>query len=214
MLPSTDSVFRGAHHPVAFQRKLFRHAKFMKLYVAESDPRRIEASFVWERYAPTSSLVHAYGCRLSASRNGRQATRRDVYCGSYQLTVGYVRSLAAITMLPEVATADVLHKIENNEIAHAACISRVRDEVDEEALEGVKTVIADRLWRGSRGPLTHTCNADHDLDPHPNANLEEAPLGLYLDTRSAARRALCLLRYWLLLALWKLNIATGRTALL
>ena len=210
MIPPRDNLFRGAHHPVAFQKRVFRHAKFIKLYVGEDDPRRIEASFVWDRYAPTPSLVHAHGCRVSAGRNHRQPTKRDVYCGFYQLVARHVRSLAAIAGLPEVATADVVHQIENNELAHAACIIRLHDEIDEEAIEGIKTVIADRLWSGCRGPLTHSCKMDRDLDPHPNGSLEEAPLGHYSDDRSVAQRALCLVRYGLLVVLWKLRYLVAR----
>jgi hypothetical protein len=212
VIPPRDNIFRGAHHPVAFQKKNFRHAMFMKLYSAEDNPRQIEASFIWDRYAPTPSLVHAYGCRVSTARNQRQSRNRNVYCGSYHLKVDYVRSLAATEGLPEVATADMIHQIENNELAHAACIIRLRDETDEEAIEGIKTVIAERLWNGSRGPLTHTCTTDRDLDPHPNSGLDEAPLGGYSDDRSLVKRALCLARYGLLLVLWKLRrfFASGR----
>ena len=203
VIPPGDNLFRGAHYPLAFRKTVFRRAKFIKLYWDATNPTLIEASFVWDRYAPTEGLVHAYGCRVSYRRNHRKPDKRDIYCGVYHLKVSHVRGLAATAGLPEVATADVVHQIEDNEIAHVGCDIRLGAAADEEGIEGIKTVIVDRLWSGCRGPLTHTCQMDRDLDPHPNNNLEVASLGPYLDDRTVIQRAWCLARYWLLMFVWK-----------
>jgi hypothetical protein len=110
-----------------------------------------------------------------------------------------VRGLEATVGLPEVATSDLVPQIEDNEVAHVNCVIRLRDDADEDSIEGVKTVIVARLWNGCRGPLTHTCHMDTDLVPHPSNRLETPPLGMYLDDRSVALRAWCLARYWLLM---------------
>jgi hypothetical protein len=197
VLPPNDNIFRGAHHPYAFQNRAFRHSKLIKLYTDPQAPRNIEASVVWERYAPTLSLVHAYGCRTSRQRNARGGSR-DVYCGAYQLKVRHIRNLAATPNLPEVATADIVHKVENNELAHASCFITLHENVDEETIEAVKTAIAACLWNDSRGPLSHICIADLNLNPHPNERLERTPQGLYFDDRSRLQRMWAWVRYWFL----------------
>ena len=177
----------------------------MKLYWDETNPGLIEASFVWDRYVPTQALLHAYGCRMSNKRNHRRPRDRDVYCGAYHLKASHVRALVGIARLPEVATADVVHQIEDNEIAHVGCVITLHAGGDEGGIEGVKTAIIDRLWSSCRGPLIHTCQMDRDLDPHPSNNLEVAPLGPFLDDRTIIRRAWCLVRYWLLMLTWKVQ---------
>jgi hypothetical protein len=207
VIPSSDSLFRGAHHPIAFQKATFRYSKFMKLYWETSKPQLIEASFVWDRYAPTLGLVHAYGCRTSSKRNeSRKPNNRDTYCGAYQLTVRQMRSLAGTPGLTEVLGADVEHKIENGELAHVAAFITIRVPEDEEAIEGVKTIIVDRLWNSCRGPIKHICEVDRALDPHPNSNLEPAAQGPYVDGRSTVRRIFCLWRYRLLTIGWKIRM--------
>ncbi len=208
VIPPADNLFRGAHHPLAFQKTVFRLAKFMKLYWDATNPRLIEASFVWDRYTPTQALVHAYGCRVSSRRN-RKPGKRDVYCGAYHLKAIDVRGLATTVGLPEVATADIVHQIEDNEIAHVGCIITLRAAPDGEGVEGIKTIIVDRLWNACRGPLTHTCQSDRDLDPHPSDNLEAPPLGQSLDDRTIIQRAWCLARYWLLMLAWKARSGTA-----
>jgi hypothetical protein len=206
-IPSKDTLFRGAHHPVAFQRKAgLNPAKFMKLYWEASKPELIEASFVWERYAPTLELVHNYGCRTSHKRNeNSKPGKRDVYCGAYQLNVDHVRRLVGIDRLPEVVGADVIHKIEHGELAHVASLITIALPIDEDAVEGVKTAIVDRLWNSCRGPIEHICDFDRDLDPHPNNKLDLAPSGRYTDGRSSLMRALCFYRYRLLKFAWGLR---------
>jgi hypothetical protein len=202
-IPQNDNIFRGAHYPVAFQRTSFRPAKFMKMF-NDNNPRVIEASFVWERFAPRHADVHAYGCRISHRRS--RPDRRSIYCGAYQLKAMHVHELAVTPALPEVAAADIVHKVEDNEIAHAGLKVRLVEHVDEESIEGVKTAIAAQLWEKSRGPMLHICKDDRGVADHPNYNLEPAPLGPYVDERSLLTRFGCLLRFWFLLGAWKLGL--------
>ena len=203
-IPDLDNLFRGAHHPIAFSNKTFKPLKFMKIFPDKTDFRRIEASFIWERYAPTAAYVHSCGCRRSKKRK-----QKDIYCGAYQITARSVRALMNTTGLPEVATADIIHSIEDSEISHASFRVQLWDDVEEEDAEDVKTAIADRLWNSSRGPLKHICPADRDLPQHPSGSLELAPLGSYVDNRPAPVRFWHLLRYWLAYAMWKMQIDFG-----
>jgi hypothetical protein len=154
----------------------------------------------------TLSYVHAYGCRTSRRRNQNRPEKRDIYCGAYRLNARHIRGLATTEGLPEVATADVVHEVEDNEIAHASLRVVLRDGIGEEDIEGVKTVIADRIWNNSRGPITHKCDGDSDLNPHPNVNLEAAPLGPYVDDRPSMRRVWFLVRFWWLYFGWKVQM--------
>jgi hypothetical protein len=210
-IPQNANLFRGAHHPVAFQKQVFRYAKFMMLYSGDENPGVIEASFIWERYAPTLSRVHSYGCRISNRRNQKKPKTRDVYCGAFHINACHIRGLATTDGLPEVTTADVVHHVEANEIAHASLRVVLRDGIGEDDIEGVKTVIVDRIWNNSRGPLAHKCEGDKDLNPHPSANLSAAPLGPYVDQRSKARRLWCLARFWWLCFVWKVQMSFAPT---
>jgi hypothetical protein len=202
-IPPTDNVFRGAHYPVAFKGKIFQYGKFINLVSDDKNPRFVEASFIWQRYAPSLFHVHAYGCRTARKRNKKKPKSRHVYCGAYHLGASTVRQLARTAELPEVLTADIVHKIENDEIAHAALKVELRDDVDEEAAEHVKTVIADRLWNGSRGPSKHRCRVDRKLTAHPSAAHDIAPLGSYVDDRTISQQVFYLIRYWYLYFVWK-----------
>jgi len=204
-LPAVDNLFRGAHHPVSFnKRDIFKYGKFMKLF-NDNNPRFIEASFILERFAPTLTYVHAYGCRTSSRRNARNLTRRDVYCGAYQLKVRDIRDLAVTDGLPEIAMADVIHAIEDNEIAHGSFQVRLKEDIVEDDIEDVKTAIADRLWNKSRGPLAHHCRVDCDLDPHPSTNLPPAPLGRYNDDRALVARWSSLARFFWSRLVWNIR---------
>jgi hypothetical protein len=199
-IPDLDNLFRGAHHPVAFSNRNFRPLRFMKLWPDPNNHRVIEASFIWERYAPTSSFVHACGCRRSRQR------QRDVYCGAYQLKAINVRELSNTEGLPEVAEAEIIHRIEDGEISHAGFRVLLSENVDEEDAEDVKTAIADRLWNSSRGPLKYECAQDRTLNPHPNTRLQRAPLGDFVDRRSAGAKAWYVIRYWVAYVMWKAGL--------
>jgi hypothetical protein len=206
-LPETDNVFRSAHHPIVFRRNIFRPGPFLRLY-NNPDPRTIEASFVCQRYAPELCYVHSYGCRISRGRNqNRRPEARDVYCGAYNLKVGTMRGLATTNGLRGVIVrADVVHQIENNEIAHAALKIELDQNVQEDAIEGVKTAIVDRLWYWSYGPLLHRCYADRNLVPHPNTRLPPGLSGQYVESRSVAKRMCDLVRFGFLYAAWKAHL--------
>jgi hypothetical protein len=155
-------------------------------------------SLAWERYVPTVTYVHGYGCRLASGMNEKKKKdgilkekHRHSYCGAYQLTAGSIRSLSKIPLLNEVTSADVVHHIEEGEISH----TDLRISLKPDANEGTKTVIVDRLWHLCSGPVRHICESDHDMTEHPNARLINGPLGPYADTRSPAILKWCLFRF-------------------
>ncbi|MGB8989101.1 MAG: hypothetical protein WCC37_21050, partial [Candidatus Sulfotelmatobacter sp.] len=59
-------------------------------------------SVTWEKYVPTTELIHRYGCRLASHMNEKNRAAgkskdkdRRVYCGAYELKGKAIRSLAA-----------------------------------------------------------------------------------------------------------------------
>jgi hypothetical protein len=50
------------------------------------------------------------------------------------------------------------------------------------------------------------CPGFSDLEPHPNVNLQSAPLGPYVDGRSRMRRVWCLVRFWWLYFVWRVRV--------
>jgi hypothetical protein len=200
-IPSGDNLFRSAVFPLSFRNKgrSFHAANFMRLY--SDSPGLIEASVIWERYAPNLECVHAFGCRLAARMNnaGGAAGKPDakrVYCGAYRFKARDVRTLFGNRQLPEIANANVCHAIEDGEIAHASLEIRLVDGVAGDAIEAVKTAIVDRLWHASLGPTRHACGVDWGLDPHPSNKLPDAPGGPYVDDRSRPRKLWDLVRFW------------------
>src|ERR1700675_1825275 len=137
-----ETLFRHCIFPLAFGGKsAFRQDLFWKLY--DGEPGVIEASVAWERFVPTFQYVHDYGCRLALKMNVTQQKKgkfseksRRVYCGAYITSVDAVRSLVGADNLPEITSADVLHKIEDGELAHAAVLIKVRE--DQSDIEGTK----------------------------------------------------------------------------
>jgi hypothetical protein len=193
-------LFRHCVFPVAFSGKAFRREKYWRLYDAATNT--IEASVACERFAPDRSYVHAYGCRLAAGMNVDEERKkggslseknRRVYCGAYALTVDSVRKLAGTENLPEISSADVIHKIENNEIAHAAVLITVTP--GHGSIEATKTAIIDRLSNSTCGPLLHTCECDSKLNPHPSARLPPASAGSYVDSRTGLEKIWCKVRF-------------------
>jgi hypothetical protein len=113
-----------------------------------------------------------------------------IYCGAYQIKVGAVEQLGRLEKLPEVATACVVHEIENREIAHATIRIELHPSMDSEAIEEVKTALIVSLWSQSIGPAAHVCAVDAGEIPHPSGSLAIAPMGSYRDDRSRLRIAL------------------------
>jgi len=195
-------LFRHAIHPVSFQKRVvFAVPKFWNL--TDQPDGSVLGSLAWERYAPTGRYVHEHGCRLASRRNEAKRRvgkydekQRQVYCGAYQLSAKSIRSIAS-DQLAGVLSADVIHQVEEGEIAHTDL--RFHLQADGFDIEATKTAIIDRLWNASSGPLTHVCHCDRDITPHPNSHLDTPPLGAYRDNRSMALRLWGLIRFkvWL-----------------
>jgi hypothetical protein len=201
-----DSLFRHLIFPLAFRGRAFQWNKGMKLF-DESDGT-ILASLAWERYLPTTALIHSYGCRLasrmteSERKKGKNREKdRRIYCGAYQFKANLVRALSATEGLDEVVSADVIQHFEDGELAHTDLRFVLRSNLEFD-LEGTKTAILDRLWNTCFGPLVHRCVCDIDVSPHPNEDLPNSPSGPYRDSRSFVGRLWCILRFhissWLL----------------
>src|SRR5277367_5443732 len=120
-----DNVFRHSVFPVSFKGKMFAPEKLLKFF--DEPDGSLLTSVAWERFLPTHADIHAYGCRLAAGRNQQKRDdgtykerNRHIYCGAYQLTCSAVRALAGPRkQIDEILSADVVHHIENGEIAHA-----------------------------------------------------------------------------------------------
>jgi hypothetical protein len=125
-----------------------------------------------------------------------------IYCGAYRLDASSVRALEKTAGLVEINSADVVHHIENKEIAHTDLRISLRAGGDYD-VEGTKTAIVDRLWQACSGPLKYVSDGDRDINPHPSSLLSTAPNGEYSDIRSNFYRFLCLLRFWIHLWVWR-----------
>jgi hypothetical protein len=193
-----DTLFRHSIHPVSFKGRVFVWEKCLHLV---DRPDGFLGSLAWERYLPTSELIHEYGCRLALRRNQKKRAEgrykdkdRQIYCGAYQLRRRAIRNLGSADGLDEILYADAVHRIEEGEIAHTDLLIVLRP-VENLHPEGTKTAILDRLWNASSGPLRHTCDYDQDIPEHPKLRLATAPAGPYSDTRSNLFRLWCFLRY-------------------
>jgi hypothetical protein len=202
-----DNLFRHCIHPLSFKGPNFVPGKLIRIY-DESDGSLL-ASLVWERFVPTPSLLHDYGCRLAHGMNQKTRSEgkykdenRKIYCGAYQLRAAAVRALTVIEGLNEIASADVVHNTEEGEIAHAD-LRIVLKSGEALNIESTKTVIVDRLWNACRGPLKHVCDPDQGIDPHPSSRLITAPTGAYSDTRSQLLRLWFIIRYRVCDWLWQ-----------
>jgi hypothetical protein len=202
-----DNLFRATIHPLAFKSKnRFNHGRVF--YLDFKADGSLLGSLIWERYAPSTRYIHEYGCRLAFGQNqryrdeGKEKYRR-VYCGSYTLSAKAIRMLPKLEMLNEVLThADVVHHVEAGEIAHADLKISVKATHHND--EGTKTAIIDRLWHSCRGPLSHKCECDHNIDSHPSSNLELPPQGEYSDTRSSFTRCWHIVTFVIINFVWGL----------
>src|SRR5256885_5141648 len=119
-----DSLFRQAVYPVSFKGPAFAWGKC--LHLNNGNDGSILTSLTWERYVPSQELIHGYGCRLAFRRNEKKRAEgklkdknRQLYCGAYQLKGKDIRDLKATDELDEILSADVVHHIEEGELAHA-----------------------------------------------------------------------------------------------
>ena len=197
-ISDSDSLFRSCIHPVTFKNRGRRFA-WEKLLNLKDGPVKgtLIGSLAWEWYVPTTKYVHAYGCCVASYMNKnpriRSPKERRIYCGSYRLNGGAVRSLATTEGLNEISSADVVHDTENGEIAHAALEISLKPGVLD--AEGTKTAILDRLWNKCFGPLKYIDVCDQDIKPHPSSTLITPPAGPYHDTRSYLYRLWSLIRF-------------------
>lgn len=206
-IPDGDSLFRQSIHPISFKGRAFAWEKCLKLY--EEPDGSVLASLTWERYVPTTELVHDYGCRRAFSINEKKRTHgklkdkdRHVYCGAYQLKGRAIRALATAEALNEILSADVIHHVEEGEIAHADLRIVLKPGAGLD-VEGTKTAILDRLWNVCSGPLRHICDYDKDIAVHPSSGLITAPAGPYSDTRSGFLRLWYIVRFRICIWLWQ-----------
>jgi hypothetical protein len=197
-----ERLFRHAVHPVSFKKGVFDQRGFWHLVESSG---MIIGSLAWQQFVPTNHYVHEYGCRLASRRNddslqqGRyRETKRQVYCGAYQLSAGAIRKISW-DELTGVFSADVVHQVEMGEIAHTEFRFHLKPESD---VETTKTAIFDRLWNSCSGPLDHVCACDKQISPHPGSNLLQPPLGKYRETRSPRTISWHVKRFKILRWLW------------
>lgn len=170
-------VFRCIHHPKAFQgNKKLRPVR--SLYLKPQGDHFI-SSVVWQRFAPSRSLVHAYGCRKSRQR--KNIGEKDTYCGFYAVEVGEIRNIKKDIGLERF---DVKHNIEHGEISHADLLAYFDSRLDIDDIEQAKTYAVDRIWRLLLGPEVHICPEDQSLTDHPSSLLPQGSNGAYLDRRT------------------------------
>lgn len=206
-IPNSDNLYRHSVFPPSFigKGKTFSHEKLWKLF--DRDNNTVVTSIAWERYVPAVNYIHAYGCRLASKRNEgnrseNKGKQRQVYCGAYQLKAHAIRGLKGTEGLDEVLSADIIHHVENDEIAHANLTITLSPETSDR--EGTKTAIMIRLWNMTHGPLKHICACDLEAaDNHPSKSLPLGPAGEYYDTRSGFSRHWYHLRFVIHSWLWQ-----------
>ncbi len=188
-IPDEDSLFRAVIFPLAFNKaKQVAHNRMLALH-PESDGSLI-TSLAWRRYVPSTEQIHGYGCRVAHCMNLKKKAEvtefkeehRRVYSGSYHLKATAVRALVTTVGSREISSADIIHDMEGGEKAHASL--RIAPREGHSISDGTKTVILDRLWNTCSGPLRHTCDCDHDVNPHPSKSLPIPPSGPYIDPHS------------------------------
>ena len=141
------------------------------------------------------------------NENDRAAGRfkeknRKVYCGAYELKGKAVRALANSTELNEILSADVIHHVEQGEIAHTD-LRIILKPGSVFNIEGTKTAIVDRLWNSCSGPLRHACDCDKGIAEHPSLSLITAPAGDYTDARPYWLRFWSIVRFNVCYWLWR-----------
>ena len=191
-IPDEDSIYRQCIFPVSHKGKKFDYGKSFRL---SEEGNLLITSVSWERYVPTVGHVHEYGCRLAEKRNisSSQNKTLQVYCGSYEISANAIRTINTEHGLPELSDADVIHAIEDGEIAHAnMTFTLLPDIIDK---EGTKTAIVDRLWHSVRGPLRHECKGE-TKEERKFEDLPDSPSGLYIDKRTKLSRLWFVIRFY------------------
>jgi len=192
-IPNSDGLFRHCIHPTAFRNQGKRFAPHKLIRLKEQNGTLL-GSLAWERYLPTTKHVHSYGCQLASIRT-KKNNKRHIYCGAYQLEASAVRALATTETLNGISSANVVHHIENGQIAHAEL--RISLKTGNNNVESTKTAILDRLWNKCYGPLRYIDDCDQDIIPHPSSDLPTPPAGAYNDTRSCLSRLWSIIRFHL-----------------
>jgi len=191
-----DSLFRCIHYPHAFigKERLFHPGLALNLGYQKNN-NTVEASVVWQRFAPYEHLLHEYGCRKSLNRRSTVggASPNDLYCGSYETRVAAILDGLRQSNITDIVSVGAVHVIErdgdlehaNLEFTLAPSFRHLSGAQLKLQLELLKTTIAVCLWEYStRGPLRHVCSIDRQASNHPNEKLIDAPRGEYADTRS------------------------------
>jgi len=205
-IPDSDGLFRHCIHPLSFRNRGRRFASDKLVYLKpDENERTLLGSLAWERYVPTTRYVHDYGCQIASFMNEKLHAEgksgRRIYCGAYQLNGRAVRALATTEALNEISSADVVHRIENGQIAHTDL--RISLKPGNYDVEGTKTAIVDRLWNACSGPLRYIDGSDQDIVPHPSSDLCTPPAGAYNDTRSHLYRLWSLIRFQIYSWFWR-----------
>lgn len=215
-VPVSDNVFRQCVFPVSFKGSRSKVFSYEKLFQFTLENNRLVTSVAWERYAPTERYVHDYGCRLAYKRNARSRDirndssspgkkgKKSVYLGSYQLKLKNIYELMLDPLLQEVVGSQIVHAIEDGEIAHANFEFFVDDNTQFD-LEGTKTAIVDLVWRAAQGPLPHVCEHDRGKTLPDHEDLPVPESGSYRDNRTWLVRIWYLWRFYLLKLIWKLR---------
>src|ERR1700690_1223593 len=208
-IPDRDSLFRQCVYPLAFRSSnRFAQDKLLR-FTYEQSSGTLRGSLAWERFVPTTDLVHSHGCRLAFRMNEDLRTAgkfkenaRRVYCGSYQMNGKTIRALPTSEGLNEILSADVIHDVEAGEIAHTTLkIVLIPERVFD--IEGTKTAIVDHLWNRCYGPLRHVCDCDKSMVAHPGSNLPDGPAGQYSDGRFYLRKLWHIIRFTVCEWLWR-----------
>lgn len=202
-VPENDNVFRQCVFPVSFRGNKSRIFSYQKLLRLEESRGRLVTSVAWERYAPTTNHVHGYGCRLAEKRNTRlqpkdsyTKEKRSIYCGSYQLKLQNIRKLMRDQLLSEFKDSQIIHAVEDGEIAHAN-LEFFIDEKSQFDREGTKTAIIDLVWRAAQGPLLHVCEHEREATQPCHEDLPVPAAGPYKDDRTYLIRTWYLCRFYL-----------------
>jgi len=205
-IPDGDDLFRHSIKPLSFKAGIFVSQKFIML--KQEPDGSLLGSLAWERYVPAIEHVHGYGCRVAFRMNEKKRAEgklkekdRRVYCGAYGLKGEAVRKLATTSNLDEILSADIIHHIEEGEIAHTDLRIFLKPGIVD--IEDTKTAIVDRLWNACSGPLRHICDHDKDIKSHPSSSLLTAPCGEYSDTRSSFVRRWYILRFRIYYWVWR-----------